>query len=74
MWALLSNRLRTWLLVAVALPLLHEILARITARAQTSHPGTTSAKLLTRVNDMANGLATRSQPRRARAATTLRSS
>jgi hypothetical protein len=46
MWALLSNRLRTWLLVAVALPLLHEILGRITARAQTSHPGTTSAKLV----------------------------
>ena len=61
MWAFLSRRFRTWLLLAVALPALRTILWRLTAAAQTRRPGTTGTKLLTRVRETVDGLATRSR-------------
>jgi hypothetical protein len=63
MWALLSIRLRTWLLLAVALPLLRAILHRLAARAQTRRPHSTSTTLLTKAAATADRLADRSRSR-----------
>lgn len=59
MWALLSTRFRTWLLLAVALPLLRAILHRLATRAQTRSPGTTGTRLLTRAGATADRMAYR---------------
>ncbi len=48
MWALLSTRLRSWLLLAVALPLVRVVLGRLADRAQARRPGAAGTRLLTR--------------------------
>jgi hypothetical protein len=68
MWALLSTRLRTWLLLAVALPLLRAILQRLAARAQARRPDATSTRLLTRAGATADQIVDRSRGRAAYAA------
>jgi hypothetical protein len=40
MWLLLSTRLRTWLLIAVALPLARTLVHRAAASTQRRRPGT----------------------------------
>jgi hypothetical protein len=63
MWALLSTRLRTWLLVAVALPLLRAILHRLTTRAQTRNPGTAGTRMLIRAGATLDRIVDRSRGR-----------
>ena len=63
MWALLSTRFRTWLLLAVALPLLRATLHRLATRAQTRSPGTAGTRLLTRAGATADRIADRRNAR-----------
>jgi hypothetical protein len=45
-WALLSTRLRTWLLLAIALPLVRMIVHRLSAAADRRDPKATTSKLI----------------------------
>ena len=47
MWLLLSTRLRTWLLIAVALPLARTLVHRAAASTQRRRPGTDPHHLAT---------------------------
>ena len=46
MWVFLSARLRTWLLLAVALPLARLLVHRLAVAADHHDPSTRTAKLL----------------------------
>ncbi len=50
MWALLSTRLRTWLLLAIAVPIARRILHRAALRAATKNPGSSTSTMLTRAD------------------------
>jgi len=43
-WVLLSSRLRTWLMLAVAVPLLRAVLRRASASAAQRDPGSRAAR------------------------------
>jgi hypothetical protein len=43
-WVLLSSRLRTWLMLAVAVPVLRSILGRAAASAGRRNPGSKAAR------------------------------
>jgi len=45
-WVLLSSRLRTWLLLAVALPLFRAVIRRSSAAASRRNPGSPAAGAL----------------------------
>lgn len=65
MWAFLSSRLRTWLLIAVALPLVRALLRRISAAAERRRPGARSTRLVGRADSVLQSLADRRSRRRA---------
>ena len=46
MWVLLSSRLRTWLLLAIAVPILRSVLRRASASAAQRDPSSTAARAL----------------------------
>jgi hypothetical protein len=46
MWVFLSARLRTWLLLAVALPLARMVVHRLAVAAERHDPSTRTAKVL----------------------------
>lgn len=46
MWAFLSRRLRMWLLVAVALPLVRAVVHRVALAAEHRDPSTRTARAL----------------------------
>ena len=46
MWVLLSSRLRTWLMLAIAVPLLRAVLGRASASATRRDPGSTMSRAL----------------------------
>jgi len=46
MWAFLSARLRTWLVLAIALPLARLLVHRLAVAAEHHDPSTRTAKLL----------------------------
>lgn len=50
MWMFLSRRLRTWVLLTVALPLVRTIVHKAAIREQTRSPEATSARLLTKTD------------------------
>ena len=50
MWLFLSRRLRTWLLLAVAIPLARRVLARAAAARDRSDPTARSTALLRRID------------------------
>jgi hypothetical protein len=50
MWLLLSTRLRTWLLIAVALPLARTLVHRAAASTQRRRPGTALGTWLKRAD------------------------
>jgi hypothetical protein len=66
MWVLLSSRLRTWLLMAIALPLIRMLVHRIAERAQRRAPQSSTAKLAGRADAALTSL-TRRAGRRSRA-------
>jgi hypothetical protein len=45
-WVLLSSRLRTWLLLAIAVPVLRVVLRRASASAARRDPSSTTARAL----------------------------
>lgn len=50
MWALLSSRLRTWLLVAIAVPLARAIVHRLSVNADQRNPHAGTSKLIRRAD------------------------
>jgi hypothetical protein len=46
MWVFLSNRIRTWLVLAVAVPVARRVLNRIAAARAASHPDARSTAAL----------------------------
>jgi len=45
-WVLLSSRLRTWLLLAIAVPVVRVVLRRASASATRRNPGSAAARAL----------------------------
>jgi hypothetical protein len=45
-WVLLSSRIRTWLMLAVAVPVLRSVLRRASASASRRDPSSTAARAL----------------------------
>jgi hypothetical protein len=45
-WVLLSSRIRTWLMLAVAVPILRAVLRRASASATRRDPNSTAARAL----------------------------
>jgi hypothetical protein len=45
-WVLLSSRLRTWLMLAIAVPVLRAVLRRASASAARRNPSSTAARAL----------------------------
>jgi len=65
MWVFLSARLRTWLLLAIALPLARLLVHRLAVAAERRDPSARAAKLLRRADSAVTAVSGRS-PRRAR--------
>ena len=69
MWAFFSRRLRTWLLLAIALPLARALVHRLALAAERRDPSTRTAKTLLRADSMVTAVsqrAVRKQERRGR--------
>jgi hypothetical protein len=65
MWVFLSARLRTWLLLAIALPLARLLVHRLAVAAERHDPSARRAKLLRRADSAVTAVSGRSS-RRAR--------
>lgn len=65
MWVFLSARLRTWLLLAIALPLARLLVHRLAVAAERHDPSARTAKLLRRTDSAVTAVSGRSS-RRAR--------
>ena len=65
MWVFLSARVRTWLLLAIALPLARLLVHRLAVAAERQEPSARWAKLLRRADAAATAVSGRSS-RRAR--------
>jgi hypothetical protein len=65
MWVFLSARLRTWLLLAIALPLARLLAHRLAVATERHDPSARTAKLLRRA-DSAVGTVAKHSSRRAR--------
>jgi hypothetical protein len=65
MWVFLSARLRTWLLLAIALPLARLLVHRLSVAAERRDPSARTAKLLRRADSAVTAVSGRSS-RRAR--------
>lgn len=66
MWMFLSRRIRTWVLLAVALPAARMLVHKAAIREQTRSPDATPARLLGRADSAlttVSGRATRGQKR-----------
>ena len=60
MWAFLSARLRTWLLLAIALPLTRLVVHRLAVATERHDPSALTARLLRRADSAVGAVATRS--------------
>lgn len=59
MWVFLSRRLRTWLLLAIALPLAQAVVHRLAVAADRRRPSTRTAKTLVRADSVIAGVTRR---------------
>lgn len=59
MWILLTSRLRSWLLIAIALPLARTLVHRAAASTQRRRPGTALGTWLTRADAALNATSRR---------------
>ncbi|MCU1690144.1 MAG: hypothetical protein JWN61_1913 [Pseudonocardiales bacterium] len=66
MWAFLSTRLRTWVLFAVAIPVIRYLVHRFSEAAQRKRPGSRSASLLSKADSTLASFASRRERKRAR--------
>lgn len=66
MWAFLSTRLRTWVLFAIAIPIVRYLVHRFSQSAQRKRPGARSTSLLTKADSTVSSFASRRERKRAR--------
>jgi hypothetical protein len=66
MWVFLSARLRTWLLLAIALPLARLLVHRLAVAAGRHDPSARSAKVLRRADSAVTAVSGRSSRRAGR--------
>ena len=66
MWVFLSARLRTWLLLVIALPLARLLVHRLANAAERRAPSTRRAKLLRRADSAVTAVSGRSARRTSR--------
>lgn len=66
MWVFLSARLRTWLLLVIALPLTRLLVHRLADAAERHDPSTHTARLLRRTDSAVTAVAGRISRRRRR--------
>ena len=66
MWVFLSARLRTWLLLAVALPLARLLVHRLAVAAERRDPSARTAKLLHQADSAVTAVTKRTSPRTTR--------
>lgn len=64
MWVFLSSRIRTWVLLAVALPLTRGLVHKIAASTQHRHPDARASRVLGRTDTAVADLADRVARRR----------
>jgi hypothetical protein len=65
-WVLLSSRLRTWLLLAVAVPVIRSVVRRASAAATRRNPGSAGAGALRSLDTALSRLDRRRSRRRER--------
>jgi hypothetical protein len=65
MWAFLSTRLRTWLLFAIAIPVVRYVVHRFSESAQQRRPGARSTSLLGHADSAVTSLSSRRARRKA---------
>ncbi len=66
MWAFLSARLRTWLLLAIALPLARALIHRLTVAADHRDPAARTARALHHADSAVTAVSRRTARRRGR--------
>jgi hypothetical protein len=66
MWVFLSARLRTWLLLAIALPLARQLVHRLAVAADRQDPSARGARLLNRADSAMTAISGRASRRNAR--------
>lgn len=59
MWAFFSSRLRTWLLFAIAIPIVRSLVHRFSRSAQRRRPRARSTSVLSRADSTLTSLANR---------------
>lgn len=64
MWVFLSSRFRTWLLLAVALPVTRKLVHNAAVGAQRRSPASTPARLLLRADSTLNTMSQQTTRRR----------
>jgi hypothetical protein len=66
MWAFFSRRLRTWLLLAIALPLTRALVHRLARAAEHRDPATRTAKTLVRADSAVTSVSQRAARKKER--------
>jgi hypothetical protein len=66
MWAFFSRRLRTWLLLAIALPLARALVHRMAVAADQRDPSTRTAKALHQADSTVTAVSRRTASKRDR--------
>jgi hypothetical protein len=66
MWAFFSRRLRTWLLLAIALPLARALVHRLALAAERRDPSTRTAKALHQADSTVTAVSGRTASKRER--------
>lgn len=66
MWAFFSRRLRMWLLLAIALPLIQTLVHRLALAAERRNPSTRTAKTLRQADSAVTGVSRRATRRKER--------
>jgi hypothetical protein len=66
MWVFLSRRLRTWLLLAIALPIVRLVVHRVAVAAERRNPSARTARLLNQADSAVTAVSGRVSRRAAR--------
>ena len=66
MWVFLSRRLRTWVLLAIALPLARALVHRLAAAADQRDPSTRTARALHQADSTVSAVSRRTASKRER--------
>jgi hypothetical protein len=66
MWAFFSRRLRMWLLLAIALPLIQALVHRLALAAERRNPSTRTARTLLQADSAVSAVSRRAARRQTR--------